>query len=310
MIESLRILLDGIVDYAGLFPPAALPMETAVRDYNSYLTDPNRFMLSRFVVPASRLDEFEKHARPLIVRTSTSSFDHNGSSSFDRMWRLSALIGPNVEADYARVMSFNGEFADLGAVIDVVELKASNENEIDHILHTVTPTLERYIEIPVDHDPFPLLSVISDQGGFGKIRTGGVLASAIPSPELVARFIQRCAELKLQFKATAGLHHPIRNEYRLTYDPNPEQGTMFGYLNVFVAAAFAWSGETESLILQILNERNISSFIFDDEGLTYDGKTLSNSRLEEVRGKFASSFGSCSFREPVDDLVAAGLLSI
>lgn len=302
MIESLRILLDGIVDYAGLFPPAALPMETAVRDYNTYLTDPNRFMLSRFVLPASRLDEFEKHARPVIAQS--------GSRSYDNMWRLSALIGPNIEADYARVMSFNGEFADFGAVIDVVELKAATENEIDHILHTVNPTLERYIEIPVDPDPLPLLSVISDQGGFGKIRTGGVIVSAIPSPELVARFIQRCAELKLQFKATAGLHHPIRNEYRLTYDPNPEQGTMFGYLNVFVAAAFAWSGEAEPLLLQILNERDISRFVFDDEGLTYDGKALSNSRLQEVRGKFASSFGSCSFREPVDDLAAAGLLSI
>ena len=55
IMTALRALLAGIVDYAGLFPPAGLDMPAAVRNYASYRTDDHAWMLGRFVVPASRL---------------------------------------------------------------------------------------------------------------------------------------------------------------------------------------------------------------------------------------------------------------
>src|SRR5262249_51270542 len=58
MHASLRALLAGVIDYAGLFPPAKLPLDQAVRNYARYRTEPESWMLGRFVCPAARLAEF------------------------------------------------------------------------------------------------------------------------------------------------------------------------------------------------------------------------------------------------------------
>jgi hypothetical protein len=55
--RALRILLEGLIDYAGLFPPAALPMEQAVANYGRYRAGEHAWMLGRFVVPAERVGE-------------------------------------------------------------------------------------------------------------------------------------------------------------------------------------------------------------------------------------------------------------
>jgi hypothetical protein len=57
-MTALTSLLDGLVDYAGLFPPAALPMDEAVRNYGAYRDGDSRAMLARFVLPVARLGEF------------------------------------------------------------------------------------------------------------------------------------------------------------------------------------------------------------------------------------------------------------
>ena len=59
MTPALRSLLTGLIDYAGLFPPAGLGMEAAVRNYDSYVRDEHAWMLGRFIVPAARLAEYE-----------------------------------------------------------------------------------------------------------------------------------------------------------------------------------------------------------------------------------------------------------
>src|SRR5690625_2031956 len=62
------------------------------------------------------------------------------------------------------------------------------------------------------------------------IRAGGLSAELFPSPSDTARFIRTCLEYEIPFKATAGLHHPIRH-YR------PEMDVMMhGFLNVMAAA--------------------------------------------------------------------------
>ena len=57
-MDALSILLEGLIDYAGLYPPASLPMEAAVRNYAAYLGGPRAAWLGRFVLPAARLDAF------------------------------------------------------------------------------------------------------------------------------------------------------------------------------------------------------------------------------------------------------------
>lgn len=56
--RSVRSALRGLIDYAGLFPPAQESMDDAVRHYAAYRRAAHQWMLGRFVVPASRLDEF------------------------------------------------------------------------------------------------------------------------------------------------------------------------------------------------------------------------------------------------------------
>src|SRR4051812_41630301 len=55
MTFGLRTLLAGIIDYAGIFPPARLPLEQAIRNYARYRQGPASWMLGRFVCPAAQL---------------------------------------------------------------------------------------------------------------------------------------------------------------------------------------------------------------------------------------------------------------
>ena len=45
MNASLRALLTGVVDYAGLFPPARLPLDEAIRNYARYRQGSDAWML-------------------------------------------------------------------------------------------------------------------------------------------------------------------------------------------------------------------------------------------------------------------------
>src|SRR5690349_12399045 len=92
---SLRALLEGIVDYAGLFPPASVDMRAAVANYAEYLSSDESWALGRFVLPIARLGEFEEARRTTQARGD------------DRLWRLSALTGGDTQADIARAMEFN-----------------------------------------------------------------------------------------------------------------------------------------------------------------------------------------------------------
>jgi hypothetical protein len=110
------------------------------------------------------------------------------------------------------------------------------------------------------------------------------------------------------FKATAGLHHPLRGEYRLTYEPDAPSATMFGFLNVFAAAALAAAGAGDGELIELLEERRRSAFTFAADGLRWGSHVVTLDQLERSRTSFAVAFGSCSFREPVDDLQELVLL--
>ena len=86
-----------------------------------------------------------------------------------------------------------------------------------------------------------LIAAMAGTGAHAKIRTGGVTPEAFPQATSVARFIHACAMADVGFKATAGLHHPVRGEFNLTYEPACPRGVMYGFLNVFMAAALAMS---------------------------------------------------------------------
>jgi hypothetical protein len=111
------------------------------------------------------------------------------------------------------------------------------------------------------------------------------------------------------FKATAGLHHPLRATYRLTYAENSPLGRMFGFLNLMLAVAFLRSGMNEPDVLRVLDEDDPSAFQADDSGISWRGARLDIKALSETRRLGIVSFGSCSFTEPIDDLQSLHLLA-
>ena len=137
---------------------------------------------------------------------------------------------------------------------------------------------------------------------------GGETADKFPSPESVIEFIRLCAAANVPFKATAGLHHPLRSVHRLTYARESPSGMMHGFLNLFLAAAFVRSGMEAEFAVQLLEEQSAKAFHFDSNEVVWRGHRLSRDEIAAARQSFAISFGSCSFTEPVADLRALHLL--
>jgi hypothetical protein len=57
MPESLRALLTNVIDYAGLYPPAELPLPEVIANYLRYLVSPEAWMLNRLVLPQEKLHD-------------------------------------------------------------------------------------------------------------------------------------------------------------------------------------------------------------------------------------------------------------
>lgn len=300
-MDSIRILLDGVIDYAGLFPPASLDMRTAVRNYADYSAGANASMLGRLIVPVRRLSEFEDAAANYLPR---------GNPVYP--WRLSATSSGNLIQDLEVIVNFNVFHArneNAGAVVvDTLELKAETVENIQRAMYLIPRSLTTYFEIPITTDPTDLLDTIAVSRARAKVRTGGVTHQAFPAIADLARFIHLCAQQRLQFKATAGLHHPIRGNYRLTYDEQTETGTMNGFLNLLLATAYARFDLSEIDIREILSEQSLSAFSFDEEGVLWRRQRLTNHQLELARNQIVIALGSCSFEEPIEDLQAMKLL--
>ncbi len=242
---TLRTLLHSLVDYAGLFPPAALDMHRAVHEYALHRAGEHAWMLGHFILPVSRLDEFETALASLGPSPSATS----GGSASCPVADLDATLARDHRLQRAKSRTDS-------AVVDTIELKLDAVPDLAAALATVPPHLTTYVELPIDDDLAPRLAVISAAGARAKVRTGGVTPGAFPASHALARFIQACADAGVPFKATAGLHHPLRGEYRLTYETGSPHGMMFGFLNVFLAAAFARTGLTLKELALLLEEKD------------------------------------------------------
>lgn len=291
--DALRALMHGVVDYAGLFPPAALDMLSAVREYEKYRTSPDAWMLGRFVVPAGRLAE---------LADALDAVHPAGPGA----WSVTALYGANVAADVDRVREFNA--SGRNALIDTLEGKVATDNDVLAVAALAGDDFSVYVELPVANDPVGLVDAAHRAGVRAKIRTGGVTPDAFPTATQIIRFMRRCLAAGVPFKATAGLHHPLRAEYPLTYADDAQRGTMYGYLNVFLAAAFLAQGLSDADAARVLEERDASAFRFLADAILWRGRSIDAATLADARQHAATSFGSCSFREPVDDLRSLGFL--
>lgn len=305
MTDSLRALLAHAIDYAGLFPPAKLALEPALRNYAQYLGDPDVWMLGPFILPVA---EFDAAVRNI------SQFDQA------RPLRISAL-GPKTDDTDAFVQSLSAAMEAIRAFASNCGAAASVEqfemplptDPSDGVIHAVRSAiagsnLNTFWEAPAESAERVIEFLAASNRahsetklGF-KLRTGGVTAEAFPSSEQIAGVLVAAGNQQVPIKFTAGLHHPMR----LFHDS--VQTKMHGFLNVLGAGVLAlehpWK---ERDIVRLLEDENAGSFSFSHERFAWREWEISTERIRAHRS-LVTSLGSCSFDEPREDLRALNLL--
>lgn len=309
--QPLRSLLSGLIDYAGLFPPAKLAMQPAIDSFARDVRSEHAWMLGRFICTVSRLPEFsEKAAIQLPGTYATSGYREHADDL--EPWKLSVVADRPLEECLDEIDAFNEHHSheDHGlAKVDMIEMRVSEVGEIDEALDELPEDLFPFFEFPIAGDPRGFVAALAGDSAAAKIRCGGVTPDLIPPTEAVARFIEACVVGGVPFKATAGLHHPIRAEYPLSYEPDAPRGRMHGFLNVFLAAALArHAGLRGEELIAVLDESEPSAFESTAQGVRWRGRTLDAVQLAHTRERTALGYGSCSFTEPIDDLRALGML--
>lgn len=334
MEAGLRALLTQIVDYAGLFPPAQLPLAPAIANYLRDRQSPETWMLSRFVCPTAKMVELLSvgddliDATPPAVRLAAlgrtaatrDAFREQLDLDLTDIIALTENFGGKVIADAAEVRfpadlarapaalavtNLLEEVAERAAIVDAGPLPTCWEAPLDEFYREVIPALAegiaRFNEKHTRPNGEPE-DATWPRCGF-KLRCGGVVASAVPSSERVAFVIKTCRDAGIPMKFTAGLHHPLRMH-------RPEiDAEMHGFLNVFVAGVLAHArGLDEAAIREILDLRDAAAFTFDADGITCRGARATLEEITVARQEFVLSFGSCSFDEPREDLRALGLM--
>ncbi|MGB9032262.1 MAG: hypothetical protein WCC27_19210 [Acidobacteriaceae bacterium] len=282
-------LLGRIVDYAGLFPPAALGMERAVQNYREYLGGEDAWMLGGFVVAAARLEEF------------AAAFEKECCDEQQTPWTLSVVCAGETANDVRAIEEFQQ-----GAVfIGSLEVKAADARGAKEALERLPAARSRYVEFALERAA-EILPVLAEYGARAKIRMGGLTVETIPPADAVARFLQACARERVAWKATAGLHHAVRGMRSLTDAPGSPRATMHGFVNLFLAGALAFFGADEGAVVRTLEEQDAAAFRAEDDVMRWHSNTMTTDQIEQARNEFAICFGSCSFSEPVDDVKAMG----
>jgi hypothetical protein len=284
-MSALEKLLAGLFDYAGLYPPASLGMRSAANNYLEYRRSGNARALGRFIVNLDRLEEFRS-----VAGDSLEDFEVSIIANEDANW---ASLATQISG---------------GLPIGAVEVKCSDPPVIGGIVNLLPHDLEIYFEVQVNASNHAMLKAIRDAGARAKIRMGGIVAEAIPPITDVAQTLRTLATFRLPFKATAGLHHPLRSTQPLTYTPECPRGVMHGFVNLSAAAAFLYFGGSVNEAECLLAEEDPAAFRVKTDSLHWRDHTWTTDQLATIRGQFFMSIGSCSFDEPIHDLQSLGWL--
>ncbi len=301
LLTPSRALLTGLIDYAGLFPPASLTLDDAVGEFRVARESADGWILHRFLCPASRLTDLAG----LLAATMRRG---------EMTWRIGLIVdgplGPAIAAgqDFAAEMSPAASVSAVEARLSAVapgDPAAAVSRVVDAAATLGEETLT-FLEIPFGDAAGPAVAAIGSARerraqAHAKIRCGGVVPEAVPSVEELAAVLVLLAEHAVPVKATAGLHHPVRTR-------DAELGVdVHGFVNLAVANELARAGAPHDDIVRVLSERDPAAFRFGAASLTWGDHALSARDLQAARSAGLHGFGSCSIAEPVEDLVAMGV---
>jgi hypothetical protein len=302
--------LAALVDDASLFPPAQRGMADAIATHRAQRASAYGAYQGRFVVASARLPE-------LVAAGPVDDLDASVI-----LPAAERALGPAVGAGLAIVHEARERG---GFRVDAFECRLPGAVSADDLATACRAIVsfahgaETLVSFEI---PFasgfvaPVDAVLAElslaRAAFAseglavsaKLRCGGLTLDAIPSVSDAANFICAAHTHRVPFKATAGLHHPIRTE-------RAENGLpMHGFLNVLFAALAHDAGALDGDgVAAVLAETNARAFALDDERFAWNGVTLDTAAVERGRAHAFLSYGSCSFAEPIADLRHMGILA-
>lgn len=327
MTSSFRAFMDGIIDYAGLFPPAELSLDTSIQKYSDYRKSDDAWMLGRYIIPAERLSELEPYHDSLFQEGTPYEFSILGKKTetiseyrehlqyvIDAIDQFYRTHGDRVTADILEIkLPREAVFTnDDGLLLQVYDETAEWMNESELLPNNVF--FEGFFEENWKKEIGLILEVLNNhnkrfegenyqESGF-KLRCGGVESDMFPSLEQVAFALENARAQNVTLKCTAGLHHPIRH-----YDDSVKT-KMHGFFNVFGGAMLGYAHNLSGdKVIEILRDEDPENFSFTDERLKWKDLSVSTQDISELRNVALTSFGSCSFDEPREDLRRLGLLN-
>jgi hypothetical protein len=282
-MTAIETLLADLIDYAGLYPPAGLDMHAAVRKYLGYSRGPRAHALGRFVVDLTRLPDLLEAAGDSIGAV-----------------RISLIVSS--ETDAGRLERFFND----GYRIESIEVKVAAAIEVERIAKQMPVGPVLYCEAPAPSEA--LLNAVAGAGARIKVRMGGVTEEAFPATHAVAEMLGNLMVHRVAFKATAGLHHPLRGRHTLTYETGSPAAAMHGFVNLVCAAAMLYFGGSQEDAGRLLDEGDRTAWKITPDSIAWRSHRWSADQLRTVRREFLISFGSCSFEEHIRELEELGWL--
>lgn len=319
---AFQAFMTGLIDYAGLFPPAGLPLPAAITNFHHYRQQPEQWMLGRFIVPVGHLAELATYAHLFQANNPTRlAVIGRGGQDGDTFFQ-------KLEEDLAMIAAFQASQAPAGQ-IDLFEVRLPRTlfPSVDNVRLFVAEVgdllapagLTPFYEAPFDvtepgwfealFDICAGCSLFNRQQEPGvapagvKIRCGGLSPAAFPTSVQLAYALSAAHDNPVPLKCTAGLHHPIRH-----FSPEV-QTKMHGFLNLFAAGLLTHCHNLPLDTIQaILEDEEPSHFTFDPTGFAWQNYRMTTSEIANLRQQLLISYGSCSFDDPCHDLRSLNLL--
>ena len=279
MTGQIPAVVAGLCDDAAMFPPGLAPLPDAVDAYRARVGTWYADLVGPLVLPVTALPAL----RPLLP-------DEGPPLPLSVTLPQGPDLLPDVLAAPTR----------LPCTLRAVEVAVPDGmpspaffSELDAAVEGVSG-LDIYVEVPRDERRSAIFNGIAGRYR-AKFRTGGVRAELYPDEAELAAAVAAAVAAGVPFKATAGLHHAVRNT-------DPETGfEQHGFLNLLLATHTLLTGGSVQDAAVLLAERDGTTVA----GLIAD---LQPQPVTDVRTAF-TSFGTCSVTDPLTDLVQLGLVT-
>jgi len=274
-------------------------MGEAVAEYQEAIHSGTRWVTGRFLCRSSQLEDL-------------ASVTTVGLRRGDHPWQVGMIVDMSPGASAALGQDFHREMSP-AMRITASEAKLASPAVADagslvDMLGTIDTDMAVFVEVDghrsIEGQLRDIAEALRDRGraGGAKLRCGGLSAEDFPSVETVASFIWEASLLSLPFKATAGLHQPIRHHDAAI------GAWRHGFVNLLLACAAADAGEDLDTIRRIIGEEEPSAFGFTPMAASWRELTIPGSAIKRARRSGMVAYGSCDLAEPLEALMALGFL--